>query len=521
VFDFSVNLGELRTVQIFVVGEVVKPGTYTVSSLATAINALMTTGGPTKRGSLRNVKVMRQGRVVRMLDLYAYLLAGDDSQDQRLRSGDTIFVPPIGPVAAIAGSVRRPGIYELSGSTKLADLVQVAGGLTPAAYPQQVQIERVLAYQGRSILDVDFSTYVEKGDAGANVALQDGDFVMIFSVPARVPERVTLEGFVKYPGRYELKSGMRLSHILTSQQLLPEAHRGRIEVVRVRQDFSTEVVAVDAERLLRGDASQDLSLRRLDRIIVNSEVRQPESATLKGEVRRPGVYPIAKGERLSAVLRRAGGFTDRAFLRGAVFTRESTRKIERAKLDEFIISQEQRLLVEASTVVVAGVDRDELAVQERSLKQQRELLQTLADKVTLGRVVLRLDELERFEGSEADIPLEDGDALVIPSPPSSVLVLGSVRMPTSILSKPGEGVDYYLDRAGRLTPEADQKEMYIVKADGSALSGFPRLQQVEAGDTIVVPPKTQVVVRPFSIFRDIITVLGQTAITAAALAILF
>jgi len=517
-FQFSVSLGELRTIQIFVVGEVMKPGTYTISSLATAINALMAAGGPTKQGSLRNVKVMRQGRVVRRLDLYAYLLAGDDSQDQRLRSGDTIFVPPIGPVVAIAGSVRRPGIYELNGSTKLADLVQMAGGLTPAAYLQQVQIERVVAYQSRSILDVDFSQYMQKGEGEVNIDLRDGDFVMIFSIPASVPDRVTLEGFVKHPGRYELKSGMRLRDILTSDQLLPDAYRGRIEIVRLRQDFSTEIVAVDAGKLLRGDTSQDIPLRRLDRIIVNSEVRQPESVTLKGEVKRPGIYPIAKGELLSSVLRRAGGFTDRAFLKGAVFTRESSRRIERAQVEDFIKNQEQRLLAEASTVVVAGVEKEELGIQERLLTQRRELLRALADKVTLGRVVLRLDALERFEGSAPDIPLEDGDMLMVPSPPSSVFVLGSVRAPASILYKPGERGEYYLSQAGGLTREADEGEIYLMKADGSAIPGFIKLQQVEPGDTILVPAKTQVIVRPVSIFRDIVTILGQTALTIAAIA---
>ncbi len=516
-FRLSLAMSQLRAIKIFVVGEVVRPGSYTLSSLATVTNALFAAGGPTKLGSLRTIQLLRNNHTVGTLDFYDFLLRGDKTRDFRLESGDTIFVPPIGPVAAIGGSVKRPAIYEMKGPMKVSGVIAMAGGVVPTGYLERVQIERVEAHSRKVITDVNLAAFYVGNDGAADVELKDGDFIKIFSIDSRIYNRVTLEGFIQHPGDYELKPAMRLSDLLRPEELLPEAFLERVEVVRVKPDLNREILGVNIRQLWQGDQSQDLDLRSLDQIVVGSEFRKPAAVTLAGEVKRPGTYAIVKGERLSSVVKRAGGFTEKAYLKGAIFTRESVKQIEKEKLEEFARIQEQRLMAEAGAVVVSGLEKEEVAVQQQTLAQRREFLKALASRVTLGRVVIKLDELEKFEDSPSDIPLEDGDTLTVSSSPSSVLVLGSVRNSTAVLHREGETIEYYLERAGGVSREADEKEIHIMRADGSATASFLKFRTVEPGDTIVVPPKEEVKIRPISLTRDILTIIGQFALTITSL----
>lgn len=520
-FKLSFAMAGLRTIKVFVIGEVARPGSYTLSSLATVTNALFAAGGPTKMGSLRQIKLLRNNHLVGTVDLYEFLLKGDKRQDFRLESGDTIFVPPIGPVVGISGSVKRPGIYELNGSTRVSHLIAMAGGALPTGYLKRIQVERVEAHTKKVVLDLDLAGFYNGGDPSADIELKEGDLVKVFPVEARILNAVTLQGFVKYPGEYELKPTMRLSDLLTPEKLLPEAYLDHVEIIRVKfPELNREILTANVKQLFQGDRSQDLELQPLDTIVVGSEFRSQEKVTLQGEVKRPGSYAIVKGERLSSVLKRAGGFTDKAYLRAAVFTRESVKKVEREKLEEFIKVQEQRLIASASAIAASGLSKEEAAAQQQLLTQQREALRLAASQVVLGRVVIRLDELEKFEGSADDIPLEDGDSLIIPTRPSSVLVLGSVRNPTAVLYKDGENVDYYLNMAGGLTKEADKKELHIVKADGSTVSSFLKIRRVEPGDIIIAPPKVEPKYRPLPLWRDIASIIGQFSLTITAIAAL-
>jgi len=332
---------------------------------------------------------------------------------------------------------------------------------------------------------------------------------------------VTLHGFVRRPGRYELKPGMRLSDLLTPAEVLPEAHLDQVEVVRVAfPDLRREVRIVNLRRLFQGDRSQDLGLQPLDQIVVRSEGRGTAEVVLKGEVKRPGRYAITPGERLSSVLKRAGGFTDTAYLPGAVFLRESVRRVEEVQLEAFLKAQEQRLLDEAAALTASGLSKEEATAQRELLTQRREALRLLAAQVVLGRVVIRLDALERFEGSADDLTLEGGDQLTIPTRPSSVLVLGAVRTPTAVAYRAGEPVDYYLNVAGGLTPEAEKKAMHIVKADGSTVSGVLKLRTLDPGDLIVVPPKLEARTRTLPLVKDLSTIAGQFLLSIASLAAL-
>jgi protein involved in polysaccharide export with SLBB domain len=525
-FRMSLNLSALRSIQVFLVGEVAQPGVYTVSSLSTMMHALFAAGGPSKLGSLRTIKLIRNNRTIGSFDMYDFLLRGERARDFRIESGDTVFVPPIGPVVGVAGNVKRPAIYELSGTTRIGDLFQMAGGVSPTGYLQRVQIERVKPHSEKLILDLRLDDLKSGSRSPNNPLVEDGDLIKIFPIDTRIYNVVYVEGSVRRPGEYELKSGMRLGELLEPAEVLPEAYIDRIEVVRTKPDFTRELLTSDLRKLWQGDYSQNLLLEPGDYVTIMSESRPLGAVTLQGEVKRPGTYPIIQGERLSSVLKRAGGYTQEAYLKGAVFIREQLRKQQQEEVDRFIKSQEEALLAEstrtaAGSLELAGSGREEAALQAQTVQQRRQLLELLKSKVVLGRLVVKLDAPNTMEGTAYDIPLEQGDVLIVPKQPSAVLVIGSVRSPAAVVYQEGRDVAYYLNQAGGLNKEADKDELHVVKADGSAMAGFLKLRKVEAGDIIVAPVKTEAKVRTLPTFKDVATILGQFALTVGVVAALF
>ena len=516
----SVLMGRLRTIRVYVVGEVCQPGSFTLSSLSTVTNALFAAGGPVKLGSLRNVQLKRNHHTVGTVDLYDFLLRGDKTRDFRLESGDTIFVPTIGPATAITGEVKRPAIYELRGTTRVSDLIKMAGGKTPRSYLKRVQVIRTKPNAAREVVDLDLTAPHNDGASPVDIELQDGDLVIVYPTDPRIYNTIRLVGAVKYPGEYEFKPGMRLGEIIQEGTILPEAYLEQVEIARLRDDLTAEILEVNLKQAWAGDRSQDVQLRPLDQITVRSEYRNPGTVKLSGEVKRAGTYTIKPGERLSSVLKRAGGYTDKAYPKGAVLIRKAVQQLESRKLSEFIRSQQARMLAEAGTISsgLGSTSKEDAEAQQAVLSQRLDLLEVLASKATLGRIVIHLDEPGEFEGSPNDVVLQDGDSLDIPVKPSSILVVGSVRSATSVLHKEGEDVQYYVNRAGGLNRGAAPQEMYLVKADGSAISGFLRLRDVDPGDVIVVPPSVEAETKWFDVLKDLTTIAGQVGLSVAALA---
>jgi polysaccharide export outer membrane protein len=518
-FQTSVTMGRLRTMRVQVIGEVCQPGSYTVNSLATLTQALYSAGGPTKLGSLRNVRLLRNSHVVGEIDLYDFLLRGDRTRDYRLESGDTIFVPTIGDVAAVTGEVKRPAIYEIRNDVRLADIVEAAGGATPTSYLKRVQIVRAQQNAERVTVDVDLSDYYLKGDMESNPPIHGGDLVLIHKNDSRIYNTVKVDGAVKYPGVYELKPMMRLSQLLPADRLMPEAYVDRVEIARRRPDYSVEVISVNLKKAWAGDLDQDPLLKANDDVSVRTEMRATRTMTLSGQVARPGTYIIGEGERLSSLLDRAGGFTSRAYLKGSVFTRASLRKVEQEQLDAFVRVQEQRILAEASRSV-AGGDKESGVIDASLVQARRDFLRALASRVAVGRMVIKLAPSEKLKATTEDIVLADGDSLDVPEPVDSVLVLGSVRNSTSVFYSPGTNVDEYVNRVGGYSKEADKKEIHIVRADGSAVAGFSNIRTVEAGDTIIVPRSEESKIRWLPTIRDGFSIFGSTLGTVASLATL-
>lgn len=520
-FELRVAMRDLHTITVFVVGQVVKPGGYTISSLSTISNALYVAGGPSKQGTMRDIRLIRNNKVVAILDLYDFLLKGDKTNDLRLETADMIFVPPIGPVAAISGAVKRPAIYELKGPTSISQLIEMGAGPVPMSHLGRVQIERVRNYTEKVAIDLDLTALYAGKDPKADIQILDGDFIKLFPIYSKIYELVRLEGAVKYPGDYQCKPNMKLSQLLTPEKLVPEAYLDKIELVRLKSDFTYEVLYLNLRRLFQGDVSQDIELRPLDRIVVSTELQPLETVTITGEIKRPGTYTIAKGERLSSLIRRAGGFTPGAYPKAAVFTRETLRLAETEQLKKFLIMQQQMILQESAAYAAAGLSETE-AAQWRAVAAQRQQYLTLAaQQVSLGRMAIHLAEPDKLEDTPDDILLLPGDSLTIPKRPGSVLVLGSVYNQSAFLHRPNQNFKYYLALAGGATPDADESGIYILRADGSAETSFLKMKKLEVGDTIVVPMSTAAKFMVIPLTKDLATIIGQFALALGVFIRLF
>lgn len=217
-FNLTANVGRLRSIQVLVVGNARYPGTYTISSLSTLVNAVLTSGGPTPQGSLRHIEVRRDGRTVTDFDFYDLLIRGDKSKDVRLQPGDVLYVAPVGPLVAISGSVNNPAIYELKGNTTLDDLIQSASGMSSLADTGRITVERVVDHQTRKALEFPYD------DRSRALLLQDGDIVRVFSIVPSFQDTVTLRGNVANPGRYPWKPGMRIRDLIPGPGALLTRH---------------------------------------------------------------------------------------------------------------------------------------------------------------------------------------------------------------------------------------------------------------------------------------------------------
>jgi|CZKR01.1.fsa_nt_gi protein involved in polysaccharide export with SLBB domain len=213
-FNLTANVGRLRSIQVLVVGNARYPGTYTISSLSTLVNAIFASGGPTPQGSLRHIQVRRDGATITDFDFYDLLINGDKSKDVRLQPGDVLYVPHVGPLVAISGSVNTPAIYEMKDNSTLNDLIEVAGDLSTVADTSKVMIDRFVDHQARKTLEFP---YDEQSRA---LSLKDGDIVRVFSIVPRFEDTVTLRGNVANPGRYPWKPGMRVRDLIPNAQAL-------------------------------------------------------------------------------------------------------------------------------------------------------------------------------------------------------------------------------------------------------------------------------------------------------------
>ncbi len=528
----SVSLGKLRSINIYVVGNVQKPGTYTLSSLSTLINALFASGGPNKIGTMRDIQLKRNGEIITHFDLYDFLLAGDKTKDAKLMPEDVVFVPTSGPVVAISGNVKVPAIYELKDETKILDLINMASGLSVTAFNGRIQIQRILDHKVTTLFEEDLIDIENNPDK--NFILKDGDFAKIFSV-IDTKNTITISGAVANPGEYAVIDNVtKISDVISKAGGLLYYATDDAELTRlnIKKDGpETERFVINIKKAISGDPQNNLTLKTNDYIFIRTipNWQLHRIVTITGEVKFAGTYTIMKGEKLSSLIERAGGFTDRAFVKGAVFTRESVRILQQKQLDEAIDRIEKQILSSGATTIETAITAESGALKAQAAEQRRALITKMRTARAQGRIAIKLDTMDKFKNSFSDIILENNDVLNIPEQPEQVNIIGSVYNQTSFVYDPKAKVSSYINKAGGITSGADEDELFVLKIDGTAISdrevnGFftrgLKSHKLDPGDTIVVPEKVERIAWLREI-KDITQIIFQLAVTTGVVVALF
>ena len=411
-FDLNVNMGQLRSIQVFVVGQARRPGSYTIGSLSTLLNALFASGGPTSEGSLRDIQVRRGSEVVTHFDLYDLLLHGDKSKDVLLQPGDVIFIPPVGPQAALLGSVNTPGIYELRGETRVAQLLQLAGGRTSVAAGSTVRIDRIAEHAARVVVDVDV-------DRTPDALLQSGDVVSVSAIVNRFKNAVTLRGNVANPGRMCGTRECESAICCRTRRRWSRATTGRSATSWDRWCRSTRL------RLRRGEGALGVQ-----KPLSNQEGRSVPPPGAANVPAGAGTYP--QGTSLSFPATQPGASSVGAALTG-------TNSVFGAKTD----------------VILSAPDIDwSYAVIER---QSSVDLKTSLLPFDLGAVVLRGDASQNLELLAGDVVtiFSTADVRVPTSQQTRFVRLEGEFQASGVYSVlPGERLRGLLARAGGFTPNA-------------------------------------------------------------------
>lgn len=501
----DVSISRIRSVRVYVVGDVEHPGPYDVSSLSTPLNALVEAGGPTSQGSLRTVEHYRGKQLVQEVDLYDLLLRGVSSGVQRLESGDTIMVPTIGPEVTISGMVRRPGIYELHGERDLAEVLQLAGGVLPSGTLRHVDVERVQAHESRTMLALDIPE-TNNSEAATKALedfkIQDGDKVKISPIVAYADNTVYLDGHVYRPGKYAYHDGMKLTDLITSyKDLLPEPYKNHAEIIRLQApDYTPQVIAFNLDDALAGK-DQDLVLKPLDtvRVFGRYDFEDTPVITVSGAVRDPGDHVTNGATYLRDAIFLAGNATSDAELDDVqVFrhTEDGNLKVLSANLSKALAGDPtQNLLLEPKDRVfvhrsLAKADPPQVTIEGEVGRPGKYPLgenMTAADLVRVAGGLKRSAyteeaDLTRFEleqgtkiisdhvtvpiakalasEPDADVRLRDGDVLTIrqltgwTDMGAMIKVEGEVVHPGTYGIQQGETLSSIIQRAGGFTKNA-------------------------------------------------------------------
>lgn len=430
----SVNMGDTRSIRVFVLGEAERPGSYTVSGLSTITNALFASGGVKTIGSLRDIQLKRNGEIIGRLDLYDLLLNGDTSGDKRLLPGDVIFIPPVGATVTATGEVRRPAIYELKGESTAKDLLYLAGGLTPNADPRVAKLERIDTQRRRVALDLDLTAIADR-----NAQLSTGDIMRVQGIRSTLENSITVQGYVHRPSTFQYRDGMRLTDVLGSfDDLKPQADTHYILIRReLPPDGKIDVVSADlAAALAARGSDKDLKLLPKDRITVfdlqtsrdrivaplidelglQSNLNQPLQAVgIGGRIRAPGQYPLEEGMQISDLIRAGGGLQDAAYGATAELARYSVRDGDRRQT-ELIEIDLTAILSGNAAADIALKPYDLLTIKELPQWRDNEEIELLGEVRFPGKYPIRRGETLRSvimrAGGLTDLAFPEGSVFL-------------------------------------------------------------------------------------------------------------
>lgn len=587
--DINLTLGQIRSIQIDVLGEVRTPGTYRISPFSNAFHALYNAGGINNIGSLRNIEIFRNGKKISSIDVYDFLFKGKDVGNIRLQEGDVIIVPPYNELVHIEGNVKRPMFYEMKPNENLSKLIEYAGGFTGDAYSDVVRVRRLNG------LDKELHT-VDRADY-PSYSLRDGDVVSIGVVTDEFTNKVEIGGSVTRPGTYAINDNVRTLRelIQSAEGLTDDAYLGRALMYREKPDRSLEVLSINLGDIMNGTAA-DIELRKNDIInIINvNAITERGGFTIQGLVASPGTYPYAEGTTLEDLILQAGGLlegastarveisrriidqnaTDATTQLAETFTINIENGLGAGKENEFLLkpydlvqvrksptynaqrtvhlggevlfpgnyvleSRNERIsdvirraggILESAYVKGAYLSRlrteDELLRIRETVKLARSNNQEsdsiiIDSSATASRYLVGIDLQKAIDnpGSLEDFTLEPGDNIFVPEQQSTIKITGDVFFPNTVVYAPGKKLDYYIEQAGGYGEKARKKSTYIVYMNGTVAKG-KKNAVIEPGCQIIVPTKPEG--KPFDWAKvvAIATSLGSLASLAASVAVL-
>lgn len=588
--QIRVTLGNTRTIQINVMGEVVQPGTYALSSFSTVFHALYRAGGVNDIGSLREVQLVRNGKKVATIDVYDFIMKGKNQDDIRLEEGDVIIVPPYESLVQISGNVKRPMRYEMKKGETLATLIEYAGGFTSDAYTQNLRLVRQNGkeYQVNTIDDKDYASY----------KLTDGDVVTTEAILDRFTNKLEIRGAVYRPGIYELNDDVNTVKTLIARadSLTADAFTARAVIYRLRDNMTREVISVDVAALMNG-AIPDIPLQRNDVLFIPSihDITDMGDVQIAGEVMHPGTFPYADNMTLEDLVIAAGGLREAASLVRVDISRriknptstDDTREIGEmftfALKDGFIVDGEPGFVLqpydyvfvrrspaysEQKNVVINGevlyggtytlTSKDERIsdlvkkaggitqfayvrgaklvrrANQDELKRMQDAVSLLQHQMGAGKVDslgikveptfsvgIDLEAALKNPGGDADIVLREGDVISVPEYNNTVQINGAVMQPNVVSYKAGEDVKYYIAQAGGYNQTAKKNKKYIIYMNGQiALVKGRGKNLIEPGCEIIVPNKRPRQANWGNILTSLsaVTSIGTMAATIANLA---
>ena len=554
--DVALSLGQIRTIQVNVMGDVAIPGTYRLSPFSNVFHALYRAGGISNIGSMRNIQLVRDGRIISDVDIYDFLFEGKEADNVRLMEGDVIIVPPYNELVLIQGNVKRPMYYEIKKGETLGDVLKYSGGFTGDAYVDKVNVSRQENNENKLY-------NVSQGEF-ANYRLKDGDNISVGTILDRYSNRVEIKGSVMRPGLYAIGDSMSTLRelISTADGLMEDAYMERALLYRQTDDLSLEVIPVDLAGLMTGTVA-DVKLNKNDLFVVSSihELNDRGNVIIEGPVSRPGSYAYAdkmtvndlilmsggllqgastsrvdisrriidpesmkptdatahvysfalenglaiadgaefvlqpydivevryspgyqvqkmvtvrgevlfsgnfalrrRNERLSDIVKRAGGLIDGAYIKGASLSRRMTN-------DEVLARNETlRLAMQGSS--------DSISIEKLNL----------SDRYNVG---IDLDKALSNPGSYYDVVLREGDVLNVPEQVTTVKIAGEVLFPNTVNFVPGKKLKYYIDQAGGYGNQAKKSKVFIVYMNGQVTKAKGS-SPIEPGCQIIVPSK--------------------------------
>ncbi|PWS28163.1 capsule biosynthesis protein [Pedobacter yonginense] len=573
--SLAINLGNIRSIKVILTGQLVKPGTYTLSSLSTVYNALYASGGPSQNGSFRTIQLIRNNRVISTIDIYSFLLKGIQQSNIRLQDQDVINVPVFNKRVEVTGEVKRSALFEVVNGESLKDVLDFAGGFTTQAYTAKVK-----AFQNtdrdRKIVDIsaaEFSTYQP----------QNGDKYIVEAILDRFQNRVEIIGAVFRPGVYELDKGLTLRGLINkSDGLTEDAFLNRGYINRLNPDNTQSLISFDVAKIIAGTGN-DISLQREDKITISSlfDLRDEYKVSIQGEVRAPGTFEYADGMTLESIIQLAGGFKE-----GATPTRiEISRRVKNSQAtlasattaELFTVSVDQNLKIEGEPFILKPFDiisirnsegysiqkqvklegevvypgtytitrkdekiselikraggltssaypdgaslkrpgaekvnpNDKNAINNKdeddkkflNLKRAQEagVKDTVAAEVEQkliqsDLVGINLVKILANPNTKYDLIVEDGDIIRVPRTLQTVKVTGEVLNPNSIVYLPGKSLRQYINGAGGFTSNARKAGVYVKYANGSAAAVskfifFNNNPIIKPGAEILVPKR--------------------------------